>query len=65
MLYFFKRILLKLKKINSYYLEHLNNIEEIIEYKKNHIIDNKNIFKWDKELKPPIYKHLLKNPNNL
>ena len=57
---------IKVKKLviknNSYYLEHLNNIEEIIEYKKikkYHIIDNKNIFKWDKELKPPIYSHLL------
>jgi len=51
-------MLLKLKKNNSYYLEHLNNIEEYKKNKKYHIIDNKNIFKWDKELKPQIYSHL-------
>ena len=49
-------------KINSYYLEHLNNIEEIIQYKKDknyYLIDQKNIFNWNKLKKPPKYNHLL------
>ena len=48
--------------MNSYYLEHLNNIEEIIQYKKDksyYLFDSKNIFNWDKIKKPPKYNYLL------
>ena len=58
---------IKVKKLviksNSYYLEHLDNIEEIIQYKKDkkyYLLDSKNIFKWNQNIKPPKYNHLLK-----